>query len=285
MATIAPDSDEAKRIDTALQQWRQGDYTIEENWFVHVGNSDAPLSIVADEAQGDGIQALTSEVLGLIVISQTCDIVRNCVSRPYLEVAPLVSVSKDEMLNVKRRRRPAYATLPSLETNLLVVDLDRVMTVEKAIVATWRRTPGYAHDADGRAFAQALARKRVRFAFPDDFTPLVKKLVGRLEEKHGKNTDEGRGLQALLEIRVCASPSWDARSVEVFFWFIRDEQEITFDGKDWAELLKAWLQLVTADGRFTKVDGQVVTLADMTAEDFVYSDPLDLDHLSSRNDK
>lgn len=42
------------------------------------------------------------------------------------------------------------------------------MTVEKSIVAMWIRTPRYTHDADGRAFAQALARKRVRFAFPDE---------------------------------------------------------------------------------------------------------------------
>ncbi|MBK6693593.1 MAG: hypothetical protein IPG50_15500 [Myxococcales bacterium] len=280
MATLAPDSDEAKRIDASLNEWRQGDLALEESWFVHVGDGAAPLSAAAAEA-GSGVQALTSEVLGLVVVTQTCDVVRSCVTRPYVEVAPLVPVSEDDLHQVKRGRRPAHATLPALDKELLVADLDRVMTVEKSIVASWKRTPGFTRDADGRSFAQALARKRVRFAFPDDFTSLVKKLQARLGDKHDKNTDEGRGLRALREIRVCASPSWDAGSPEVFFWFIRDDADATFEGKSWADLLKVWLMLVPATGRFTGVDGQVATLHEMTAEDYVDSDPLDLDHLST----
>lgn len=280
MATLAPDSDEAKRIGASLREWRQGDLALEESWFVHVGDGAAPLTAAPAEAAG-GAQALTSEVLGLVLLTQTCDIVRSCVTRPYVEVAPLVRVSEDDLHQVKRGRRPAHATLPALEKDLLVVDLDRVMTVEKSIVASWRRTPGFTRDADGRAFAQALARKRVRFAFPDDFTSLAKKLQARLGDKHDKDTDEGRGLRALREIRVCASPSWDAPSTEIFFWFIRDDADATFEGKSWADLLKDWLKLVPATGRFKALDGQVATLQEMTAEDYVDSDPLDLDHLSS----
>lgn len=280
MATLAPDSDEAKRIDASLREWRQGDLALEESWFVHVGDGAAPLTAAAAEAAG-GAQAMTSEVLGLVVLTQTCDIVRSCVTRPYVEVAPVVRVSEDDLHQVKRGRRPAHATLPALEKELLVADLDRVMTVEKSIVASWKRTPGFTRDTDGRAFAQALARKRVRFAFPDDFTLLAKKLQARLGEKHDKKTDEGRGLRALREIRVCASPSWDAPSTEIFFWFIRDDADATFEGKSWADLLKDWLKLVPATGRFTSLDGQVATLQEMTAEDYVDSDPLDLDHLST----
>lgn len=280
MATLAPDSDETKRIDAALREWRQGDLALEEFWFVHVGDGAAPLTAAAAEASG-GAQALTTEVLGLVVLTQTCDIVRSCVTRPYVEVAPLVRVSEDDLRQVKRGRRPAHATLPALEKDLLVADLDRVMTVEKSMVASWRRTPGFTRDADGRAFAQALARKRVRFAFPDDFTLLAKKLQARLGDKHDKNTDEGRGLRALREIRVCASPSWDAPSTEIFFWFIRDDADATFEGKSWADLLKDWLKLVPATGRFTSLDGQVATLQEMTAQDYVDSEPLDLDHLST----
>lgn len=279
MATLAPQSEEAKRIDSSLSEWRQGDLALEESWFVHVGDGAVPLSEAAGAAES-GVQALTSEVLGLAVVTQTCDIVRSCVARPYVEVAPLVRVNKDDLHQVKRGRRPAHATLPRLEVDLLVVDLDRVMTVEKSIVASWKRTPGFTADADGRAFAQALARKRVRFAFPDDFTSLVRKLQGRLGDKHDKNTDEGRGLRGLREIRVCASPAWEAAAADVFFWFIRDDADATFEGKSWADLLKEWLKLVPASGRFTSVEGQIVTLQAMTAEDYVGSDPLDLDHLS-----
>ena len=90
MATLSPDSDEARRIDAALQDWRQGDLALEESWFVHVGDPGAPLTDAAAEAADGDLQALTSEVRGLIVVTQTCDIVRACVDRPYVEVAPLV---------------------------------------------------------------------------------------------------------------------------------------------------------------------------------------------------
>jgi len=53
------------------------------------------------------------------------------------------------------------------------------------------------------------------------------------------------------------------------------------DGKSWADLLKGWLQLVPATGRFHSVEGEVVTLQDMNAGEYVDSDPLDLDHLST----
>lgn len=280
MATLASDSDESKRIDAALKEWRQGDVALDEPWFVHVGDPAAPLSDAAAEADAEGIQALTSEVVGLVVVTQTCDIVRSCTVRPYIEVAPLVRVDADDLHAAQRGRRPAHATLPTLVQASLVADLDRVMTVEKSIVATWKRTPGYTNDADGRAFAQALARKRVRFAFPDDFTTLAKKLQSRLLDKHDKNTDEGRGLRALREIRVHGAPSWGASQVDIFFWFIRSADEADFEGKSWADLLKEWLKLVQTSGRFKSVEGQVVALEDMNAAEYVDSDPLDLDHLS-----
>lgn len=137
MAVIDPDSDEAKRIDAVLQEWRQGDLALQELWFVHVGDASTPLTPAASEATSDGLQALESEVKGLVVVTQTCDIVRACIDRPYVEVAPLVQVSDDDLQLIKRGRRPAYATLPSLEPDRLAADLDRVMTVEKAVLATW----------------------------------------------------------------------------------------------------------------------------------------------------
>lgn len=192
-------------MDAALQQRRQGDLALEELWFVHVGNPGLPLTIAAGEAAGDGPQALDSEVRGLIIVTQTCDVVRACVDRPYVAVAPLVQIGEANLQQVNQGRRPAYATLPSLEAGRLVADLDRVMTVEKSIVARWTRTAGYTDDA-------TVERPRSR-----QETSLV--------EKHGKDSIEGRGLRALRAIRVRAVPSWDATDLEVFLWFVREGDE------------------------------------------------------------
>jgi hypothetical protein len=155
------------------------------------------------------------------------------------------------------------------------------MTVEKAVVAEWERKSGCQNDEEIRALGQALARKRVRFAFPDDFTELAKKLQKRMQDKHDKSSIEGEALRALREIRVRAAPSWGAPKIQLMFWFIRDEEQVQERGLGWDRHLKQWLQLIPASGRFQSVEGLVVSLEDMTAKDYVESDPLDLDRLSS----
>ena len=284
MPRLAPDDPAAKRIDDALANWRQGDVALDAAWFVHVADGSVALTNEAAEA-GDGVNMVRGTVEGSVVLTQTCDIVRSCVRRPFVEVAPLVEVEEADAHQIERGYRPNYAIIPALRARRLVADLDRVMTVEKSIVATWTRTPGLTTDKEVRDFAQALSRKRARFAFPDDFNDLVKKLQSRIGEKHDRHTDEGRALRALREIRVTGSPSWEAANdVEVFFWFVRDESDMTFEGKAWAGYLDSWLKHVKPKDRFTKIEGVVVTLADMTAEDYVNSDRLDLDYLSTRGE-
>lgn len=252
-----------------------------DHWFASRFDIGRPLSTAAKEAAREGVDLAETLVRGLVVVTQTCDIVRSCADRPFIEVCPLVEVDDSRLQDIAHARRPAYALVPALAGQRLVADIDRTMTLEKPVVAKWNRTPGHNSDAEGRAFAQALARKRVRFAFPDDFTALAKKLHDRLAAKHDKNTDEGRSLQDLREIRVQASPSWDANPVTLDFWFIRYDRDIA-EGRGWEDLLIEWLNLVPKAGRFNEVNGEVVTLGDLTAADYVGSDPLDLDHLSSR---
>jgi hypothetical protein len=231
---VVPESPEAERIDAALAEWRQGDLALGEQWFTHI--AEPAFALTPESARADDgwcrywrrwrrgrMPAITSEVGGLVLVTQTCDVVRSCVERPFVEAAPLVEVSEDVLREIERGRRPAYAAIPVVSDQRLVADIDRVMTVEKSVVAIWERTPGYTTDEEVRTFARALARKRARFAFPDDFTRLARKLQDRLHRKHDKDSEEGRALRALREIRVRAAPSWDADQVKIIFWFIRTE--------------------------------------------------------------
>ena len=283
MARLTADALEVRRIDAALAEWRQGDLALDERWFSHA--ADPALALTDESGQaGDGLQLITSEVEGLVMVTQTCDIVRSCIGRPFVEVVPLVQVDPAVHHEVVRCRRPAYAVVPAVSAQHLVADLDRGMTVEKSVVASWNRTPGWTTDHQSRAFAQTLARKRVRFAFPDDFSHFAGRLQRRLREKHDRQSDEGRALRALLEIRARAAPSWDADQVTLTFLFVRDDESPDFEGRSWADLLDAWLGLVVASGRYAEVDGLVATVDDFTARDYIESDPLDLDHLSIHED-
>lgn len=200
-------------IDSVLAAWRQGDCILGEHWFAHRLDKSFTVTDAGRVAAEAGADLAEQEVQGFVIVTQTCDIVRSCAERPFVELCPLVEVDDDRLREIQRGRRPAYAFVPLLSARRLVADLDRVMTVEKPLVATWGRMPGWSTVAEARAFALALSRKRVRPAFPNDFTALARKLQSRLADKHEKNTDEGRGLRALDEIRVHASPSWDTPQV------------------------------------------------------------------------
>lgn len=272
-------------ITTKLAKWRQGDCVVGEQWFVYGLNPNQPITpnsrdVVEHDAESE---VALWETLGLVVLTQTCDIVRNCLERPFVEVCPLVRIEDpDRLEEIRRCKRPAYAFIPSLQEQCLVADLDRIMTFEKSVVANWERTAGCTTDQQIRDFAHAIARKRNRFAFPDDFPDIFSGLQKRLAGKHSKDSPEGKALRALKEVRVQATPNWDAAQVELLVWFIRDTTQPDPDlgNKSWADMLKDWLEKLTSQGRYTKINGSVTTLADMKAEEYLNSDLLDLAHLS-----
>ncbi len=265
-------------VRAALADWRQGDCVLGDEWFVHRLVPELPLTEVGAVAAAAGAALAQEDVVGLVVLTQTCDLVRDPSTRPYIEVSPLVHVEDPLLLRqIKKGDRPRYAHLPGVEGRSLVADLDRVMTVEKAALVGWPRTPGCRTDAEVRAFSAALARKRSRVAFPDDFVALARRLVGRLAEKHDKQSPEGEALRALAQIRVRARPSWDADRVTLELLFVVDAEE---DMLAMEEHRERWLALVPAGGRFDRIDGRPTSLEELSAMEYLESDPLDLDHLS-----
>ena len=226
------DADE-KAIDEALRAWRQGDVSLDAGLeFLHLADltrPHSPASLQVAHAMADhgetivaGPTPVLDEVHGVVMLSQTCDVVRACQARPFVEVAPLIEVAEQEAEDIRRLKRPAFAYVPATAVDRLVADLDRTMTVEKALVANWTRTPGWDTDSELRDFALALSRKRSRFAFPDDFVVAAGTLQKHFLGKHNKQTREGSHLRALREIRVCAAPSWDSDVVHLSWWFIKD---------------------------------------------------------------
>lgn len=268
-------------IDAALREWRQGDFVLGEQWFIYRIDPQKTLAESSHSSESEDTNFHEVETKGLVLVTQTCDIARSCESRRFVQVAPLVEVGENVLQEIQRCKRPQYAFIPGAKEHCLVADLDRVMTAEKTVIAGWARQPGCSNDQEVRSFGRALARKRMRFAFPDDFSSCVNKLQRRFREKHSKISPEGEALRGLREIRARAAPSWNHSEVQLMFWFIREAEDVKFQGMGWNEFLDKWLDLIQPTGRYHEVEGQVTTLEDMTAKDYVESDPLDLDHLSS----
>lgn len=273
------DEDSIKRVESILKEWTQGDCVLGGEFFFHRFLPQNPVTEASvDNADGD-FELVATEEEGLAVLTQTCDIVRELKNQPYLELCPLVKVSEDQVAQVSKGLRPRYAFIPGVADQCLVADLSRVMTVEKPVASSWERVQGCFTAKEQATFAQDIARKRQRFAFPDDFTIFAGRFLSHLRKKHEKKSDAGKVLRNLREIRVQATPSWDAEEVELFFLFIRLEEtelpEIMF-----ATQVEAWLKKLPVGGRY-KAEGSVFELEDLTAADYVTSQRLDLDYLSS----
>lgn len=282
-------SDPFAAIDAAISAWRQGDLALDADLsFVHVADLACPITPVASETARSqlgsdrpemDIGAVFSDAPGLVVLTQTCDIIRASQDRPYVEVAPLVEVTPVVLEEVRRMRRPAFAYVPGVADRNLVVHLERTMTIEKAVLARWTRIPGCQADEDARSFAAALSRKRMRFAFPNDFVQASEALQKRLRDRHNKDHAEGAHLRALREIRVRAAPSWNSPTVQLALWFIWDSDPVGC-AADWPKWVQDWAGLFDQTGRYRVELVTPCRLEDITARDYVESDHLDLDQLS-----
>jgi len=266
-------------LDVALESWRQGDFVIGPFGFVVRFDPEFPLN-PGEQDDGPDSDLYEDAVEGLVVLTQTCDIVRKSKDRPFVEVCPLVAIKDPSALeNIRKGKIPRYAFLQGAAALMLVADLDRVMTIEKSLLGTWPRKPGCTSDQALRDFADALARKRARFAFPDDFVLLVEDFRVRITRKHDKQSHEGKCLRLLREIRVTASPSWGSEDVSLKFWFIVVEETSPTD-PGLTQQCMDWMALISLHSRFTSIDHDIVSMDDISAREYICSDRLDLDHLS-----
>lgn len=193
-----------------LREWRQGDYTLELPQIV----------LMTDRDEGDFVPDGV-EVIGLIVISQTCDIVNWGENKEWVTVASLREVDDSTINNINSGSTPAWATIECSPRNNVVVDLNQMMTVHKSVLAQLERRDGFKTDRERTRFADTLSRKHGRFAFPDNFNEhVLSPLKRRIVKAHKKDSDQGKVYRSIISPRVVASPSWEADKVMVGFRFV-----------------------------------------------------------------
>lgn len=167
------------------------------------------------EVRGERIDALA-------VVTQTCDIVRNPVRRPYLQVAGVIDLAAGSSLRTLRRgSTPGRVWLPGFG-DAMFADLDTIATLRKGVLVS----PGVTIHAGARtpdeylAIGHQIGRCFERFAFPDEATRTLDPMRRRLVSKANGQGDEGRILAKVAEIRAAAAPRWDAEAYEIELTFI-----------------------------------------------------------------
>lgn len=272
-------------IDKCLASWCQGDVALGGSVpFVHLADLGVPTTDNAEQLAAEqgphGLGVVSAEVFGLVVVTQTCDIVRTCRDRPFVEVCPLVELSDDHVALVQQGRMLRFAALPALENPKLAADLDRVMTIEKGLLAsiTCHRKRGVGSESEAQILTEILGRKRTRAALPDAFVSAVASMRDRILDKHKRASREGDFLRAVREIRVRGVPDWTASVIEVEFLFVFDRgRNIPDDADHW---IKRLVDLVPASSWIADAEGRAVGLDQLSAASYIESYRLDLDHLS-----
>lgn len=274
----------AERINTSVSQWRQGDVGSLRvvNWIAAPSDPITDASAAAARDVDAATAVVHVEVEGVVLITQTCDIVRDCRTRPFVIVAPLVTLKNPAASEALRGMRPRFVNVPALGP-FVFADLDHLVTVEKSVLARLPRTPGTTSDEEIRRFGLQVGRKMSRFAFPDDLAVALRGLVARIRNKHAKDSAEGRALAALEEIRITATPDWSGDRVGCFLIFApptRDEADETMDAAAWERLITGWIAKTEPFGIIDVIEGAMIPLDELTAREYLDSDPLDLDYLS-----
>jgi hypothetical protein len=276
---------------TPLHEWQQGDVILgDAPFFMHLADLREPLTDESKEqstnepgTETDPLTGVVYQPRGVVIVTQTCDVVREAKDRPFIELCPLVEVDDRKLEEIRRLKRPQFAFIPGVAHLKLVADLDRSMTAEKSVLVGRRRVEGCKSDPEVRNFAEALARKRSRFAFPDDFSAAMGKMYERLRKLHGRKDGAGAAAQSLSDIRVRAAPSWNADRVFLTFFFILDD-EAPPPTQDTNRQAEEWVSLFDTSGRFQfdqDMRLRICYLADLDAATYVDSDHLEYDSLST----
>lgn len=226
-----------------LRTFRQGDVIAGLTTLVIVGDDGGPHEI--------------GTPLGVVIISQTCDVVLP--NRPTVQVAKRVHLIETAASDARDGKRPRYVHLPALGEKDFA-DLEVITTVTKPTVARLSRLPGVESDDEMRRFGRAVARRFGRFPFPDEVTPWLRPLEEVVSSRTRKSASpEGQALREVVELRVEATGGWRAAPYDLTLVVVVEPGALpAFPGDDLPELpnvLRSWLY--GADGASNRSSSEI----------------------------
>jgi hypothetical protein len=280
-----PDPATVARIDAHISDWRQGDVIPVES-YLHLVDPGAPLTpsaALAGNTESGQFAVARSLVEAMVITTHTCDLVRSASDRPYARLSPLVRLADPiDVDEAVRLLRPRYAHVPALGPDAFA-DFDVFTTVEKSVFLRYERIRGCATDEEEQRFRRALQRNVGRGAFPNDLQGALGRMIRRWRDKRTRDTDEGKALRAVDDVRLLPNPDWSAGEIYVEMLICppsRGAAIAVLPDADWLELLGEWESRCTPNGVIRSVELVLQPLDELSARDYVDSDPLDLDALS-----
>lgn len=258
-------------ISSVLTEWRQGDFT-----------TDASVAIRLAYHEEDGPRPKGSrDHKGMVVVSQTCDIIREVEKQGTVIVASLIEVDEATYANVKRRSAPRYIIMPEAGDNI-VADLTTMMTIEKQLVAQWDRSEGFS-DQERINFSRAVALFFSRPALPDSLVSSLGRFRKEVLRKAPKlSTEFGKILNCVEEFRI--NEVADGQYQLLVYLVDMPELDGTRNRDEIAGKVETSIQAALGEeglGALIDTPILITTADDQTAREYLQSIPLDLNILSS----
>ncbi|WP_422365678.1 hypothetical protein [Pelagibius sp.] len=225
MTALSDSQDESDEF-SGLNEWRQGDYVDDIDGFTFFeppeGGSDLPYTAIEMSHVND------RQVIGLVLISQTCDIVinpNNDPDRSYVTASPLVKLDPSALGDMQRGASAKFARIEHHTEELVAADLGCTMCISKRLLLGWTRHRGFNEEQSRIRFGKAVERKFGRFAFPDDFAKAFQKFHKHVRSKHSNpNSPLANIYRSIREIRVRAAPRWDAPHKTLAVFIVLQDQ-------------------------------------------------------------
>ncbi|MGB8315660.1 MAG: hypothetical protein WCE69_14375, partial [Aestuariivirga sp.] len=216
------DDDQSVKLSKLLEEWQQGDIVqIAGLPFIYLADLRNPITEKSREfaesdpqsIQENPFAAIADTASDFVIVSQSCDIIKDHLKFPTIQIAPLKVVDPNTLGNAKRGSSASFLFLPAFEAESIAANLDHIMTMEKSVLLHASKGPkkrAVRSDHEIKALGVAIARKFNRFAFPDDFNSALSRFQGRVVEKGRKNSPEGLVYQSVAEIRIVPANAWES---------------------------------------------------------------------------
>jgi hypothetical protein len=178
-----------------VRSYIQGEVLDAPDLCVVLASSKWPMREISEEAaqQYQGVAdvvVVPDPVDHVVLVTQTCDLQRTDANNMLCQVAPLVDVNEKFAYEVMKGRRPGWAAVPWY-SNSAAVDLSRITTVERSVIAEAPSLGRPKSQDQSSCFSEAVSRHFTRVALPDELVAVLKPFLEEIKKRHDRNTPLG----------------------------------------------------------------------------------------------
>lgn len=199
--------------------------------------------------------------LGVLIISQDCDVVREPHETPNVVVAEVVKLTDDRHIReCGDGQRPRWVPLPMLGPEYFI-DLEFVATVPKeAITPEMLSSEERDEDAESaRRLARSLGRRFSRFPFPDKLNRHIKKVQDKAKDRYDTDLPIGKAFQEIRQLRLGSTGEWTVFPLALRLYVILKLNVLPFP-EDRAQILNEYLDDKDSNRIRRRTPGQIAEL-------------------------